>query len=180
MPGGGPGYSGRGMVDNVRAFVSWWVLCAALWLLLVDRTATDELLVGAGVALAAAGAATAVRRQRIGVGRPRPSWVGSALVRQSVGLLADLWPLARTLVLRGILRRPAPGGGDGLSLVPYARVTDDPGDLAHRALTETLGSLAPNTIVVAIDRDRRLLVAHQLELTDDVAAQASPLPEDLA
>lgn len=167
------------MVDHARAFVSWWVLCAALWLLLIDRTATGGLLVGAGVALAAAGAATAVRSRRVGVGRPRAHWA-PALLRQGVGLVTDLWPLARTLVLRGILRRPAPGGGDGLSLVPYTRVTDDREDLAHRALTETLGSLAPNTIVVAIDRDRRLLVAHQLERTDDVAAQASPLPEDRA
>lgn len=165
------------MVDHARAFVSWWVLCAALWLLLVDRTPTDELLVGAGVALAAAGAATAVRSQRVGVGRARLRWA-PALLRQSVGLVTDLWPLTRALVVRGILRRPAPAGT--VSVVPYTRVTDAPEDLAHRALTETLGSLAPNTIVVAIDRDRRLLVAHQLEPTDDVAAQASPLPEDLS
>jgi len=164
------------MVEHARAFVSWWVLCAALWLLLIDRTPTDGLIVGAGVAVGAAAAATLVRSQRVGVGRPQPRWAG-ALLTQSVRLVTDLWPLARTLVVRGILRRPAP---PRLSVIPYARVTDDAHDTAHRALTEALGSLAPNTIVVAIDRDRRLLVAHQLEPTDDVAAQASPLPENVA
>jgi hypothetical protein len=43
--------------------------------------------------------------------------------------------------------------------------------------TQALGSLAPNTLVVEIDRDRRVMLVHQLVPTDDPAADAKPLPD---
>jgi multisubunit Na+/H+ antiporter MnhE subunit len=43
--------------------------------------------------------------------------------------------------------------------------------------TEALGSLAPNTLIVDVDRERRVLLVHQLVPTDDPAAEAKPLPE---
>jgi multisubunit Na+/H+ antiporter MnhE subunit len=61
--------------------------------------------------------------------------------------------------------------------VPYAAVADDPDAAAHRVFTQALGSLAPNTIVVDVDRERRVLLVHQLVPTDDPAADAKPLPE---
>ena len=44
-------------------------------------------------------------------------------------------------------------------------------DAARRALAESLGSLAPNTIVIGIDPERDLILAHQLRCrggVDDV------------
>jgi multisubunit Na+/H+ antiporter MnhE subunit len=61
--------------------------------------------------------------------------------------------------------------------VPYTAVADDPGDAAHRVFTEALGSLAPNTLVVGIDRERRVLIVHELEPTADPAARVKPLPD---
>ena len=46
--------------------------------------------------------------------------------------------------------------------VPFAAVRDAPEEAGRRALTEWLGSLAPNTIVVGVDNQRRLLLVHQL------------------
>jgi hypothetical protein len=54
-------------------------------------------------------------------------------------------------------------------------VRDDPRDGAHRVLTATLGSIAPNTVVVDIDLERRTLLAHELVPSGDVARSALPL-----
>ena len=48
---------------------------------------------------------------------------------------------------------------------------------AHRAFTQALGTLGPNTLVVAIDRERRTMLVHELVPTDDPAASAKPVPE---
>ncbi len=44
---------------------------------------------------------------------------------------------------------------------------DTDSDRGRRALTEALGSLAPNTIVVGIDPERNLLLVHQLHRSGD-------------
>ena len=146
------------MVGHLRAWISWWLLCAALWLLLVDRTPPAELLAGAGVAAIGATAAVLVRARREVLLRPRARWLLRAW-RPVLGIAGDLVPLARVLVTRGILRRDGRGA---LTEVPYAHVGSGPEDTAHRAVTEALGSLAPNTIVVDVDHERGVLLAHQL------------------
>jgi multisubunit Na+/H+ antiporter MnhE subunit len=162
---------GGGRAGALRAFAVWWVLCAALWLALVDRTRLDELLTGVVAATLGATAAVLVRQERQVILRPRPRWLAAA-GRPLLALFTDLWPLARALVLRGVLRRP----GDGrLVELPFDVVGDTPGDAAFRVFTATLGSLGPNTIVVDIDTDGRVLRAHQLEPTADPARSAMPL-----
>jgi multisubunit Na+/H+ antiporter MnhE subunit len=157
----------------VRAWLVWWVLLAALWLALVDTVAVPELVTGAVAAAIAATGAVLVRSQRLLLLRPRAAWLrhaGRPLLR--VGL--DLGPLLRALWRRGIRRRDEHGV---LVELPYAAVAQEPRAAAHRVFTETLGSLAPNTIVVGIDRERRMLLVHQLVPTDDPAADANPLPD---
>jgi ribose/xylose/arabinose/galactoside ABC-type transport system permease subunit len=46
---------GGGRAGAVRAFAAWWVLCAALWLALIDRIRLDELLTGVVAATIGAG-----------------------------------------------------------------------------------------------------------------------------
>jgi multisubunit Na+/H+ antiporter MnhE subunit len=162
---------GGGRAGAARAFAAWWVLCAALWLALVDRTRLDELLTGVVAATLGATAAVLVRQERRIVLRPRLRWL-AAVRRPLVALFADLWPLARALVLRGVLRRPGEGR---LVEVPFDAVADTPRDAAFRVLTATLGSLGPNTIVVDVDTDERVLRVHQLEPTPDPARAAMPL-----
>ena len=60
--------------------------------------------------------------------------------------------------------------------VRFTATSDEPDDLAYRAVTQALGSLAPNTVVVDVDKARGVLVAHQLHPTPDAAATAAPLP----
>jgi hypothetical protein len=46
--------------------------------------------------------------------------------------------------------------------VSFDAAADDARDAGRRALAEALGSLAPNTIVVGIDTERKLVLVHQL------------------
>jgi multisubunit Na+/H+ antiporter MnhE subunit len=162
---------GGGRAGAVRAFAVWWVLCAALWLALIDRTRLDELLTGVVAATIGAIAAVLVRQERRVILRPRARWLAGAW-RPLLAFFTDLWPLARALVVRGVLRRP---GAGRIVEMPFDAVADTPREAAFRVLTATLGSLGPNTIVVDVDADRRVLRAHELEPTADPARAAMPL-----
>jgi multisubunit Na+/H+ antiporter MnhE subunit len=157
----------------LRAWIVWWALLAALWMALVDTTATPELVTGAAAAAVAATGAVIVRAQRRVLLRPEPSWLLAAW-RPAVGTVTDLRPLLQALWRHGIRRRP---GGGRLVEVPYAAVGSDPRSTAHRALTQAFGSAAPNSIVVGIDHARRTMLVHELVETADPAAHAQPLPD---
>lgn len=156
----------------MRAWCVWWLLCAALWLAMVDRTALDELLSGVVAAALGATAAVLVRQQRRTLIRPRARWLRTAWWRQPLALVRDLGPLARALVTRGVLRREETGT---IAALPFDAVGDDPRQAAYRVLTATLGSLGPNTIVLDVDPDTRTLHAHQLVPSADPAREALPL-----
>ena len=162
---------GGGRRGPLRAFAVWWVLCAALWLALIDRTRLDELMTGIVAATIGATAAVLVRQERQIVLRPRARWFPPAW-RQLLAFFTDVWPLARALVTRGILRRKETGA---IHEHDFAATRDTPRDAAFRVLTAGLGSLAPNTIVVDIDDERGVLRAHQLVATSDPARSAMPL-----
>ena len=141
-----------------RAWLIWFGLLAALYLLLVDTVVVPELVVGAVAAAVGATGAALVRAQRRMLLRPRPRHLRAA-GRPLLGLFGDLVPLARVLVARGILRRPGEGA---LVETPFAALGETPEDATERAFAEALGSLAPNAIVVAVDRERGMLVTHRL------------------
>ena len=147
-------------------WLTWWVLLAALYLVIDDSVLGPELAVGAVAAAVGATGATLVHRQRQVLLRGDVRWL-RALWRPLAGLVTDLWPLVRAL--------PGRGGTGAFVEVPFAATSGGPRDTARRAATEALGTLAPNTIVVRIDSERGVLVAHQLRPTDDPAASASPL-----
>jgi multisubunit Na+/H+ antiporter MnhE subunit len=158
----------------VRAWLIWWVLLVGLWLALVDTVVVPELVAGAVAAAIAATGAVLVRRQRLVLLRPRAAWAIGAL-REIARFGPDLVPLATALWRRGVRRADERGR---LVEVPYGAVAEnDPEAAAHRVLTEAIGSFAPNSIVVDIDRERRVLLAHELVATGDPAAHVKPLPE---
>jgi multisubunit Na+/H+ antiporter MnhE subunit len=157
----------------VRAWLVWWVLLAALWLALVDTVVVPELVAGAVAAAIAATGAVLVRGRRQILLRPRAAWAPAAL-RAMARFGPDLVPLATALWRRGVRRS---GERGRLVEVPYGAVGDDPEAAAHRVLTEAIGSFAPNSIVVDVDRERRVLLVHELVATDDPAAGAAPLPD---
>jgi multisubunit Na+/H+ antiporter MnhE subunit len=158
----------------LRAWLVWWALLAALWLALVDTVVVPELVAGAVAAAIAATGAVLVRSQRKVLLRPRAAWLPAAL-RAIARFAPDLVPLATALWRRGIRRADERGR---LVEVRYrVGAEDDPEAAAHRVLTEAVGSFAPNTIVVDVDLERGVVLAHQLVPTDDPAADATPLPE---
>jgi len=152
----------------VRPWLAWWLALAGLYLLLADTVAPPELATGAVAAVLGATAARLVRP----AARPHGRWLATA-ARRLIGVVADLAPLARVLLVRGILRR---AGAGAYVEVAFGATSDAPDDVAHRALTQALGSLGPNTVVVDVDKERGVLVAHQLHPTPDAAATAAPLP----
>jgi multisubunit Na+/H+ antiporter MnhE subunit len=152
---------------TLRAWLAWWVVCAAVWLALVDRTPLDELLTGLVATTLGATAAVLVRSQRILLLRPRARWIKAAW-RPALALATDLWPLARALPRRerGVIHE-----------LPFGVVGENPDDAAFRSVNVALGSVGPNTIVLDIDTERRVLYAHQLVPTADPARSAIPLRE---
>jgi hypothetical protein len=134
---------------------------AAFYLLLVDTVSFPEPYVMCAVGLLA-GIAYALSSEQ----GPRQTIRASWLLR-AWRVLAGL-PLHIALVCRDAVVQPFSGTktrGE-FRVVPF-RGGDSPGDRGRRALTESLGSFAPNTIVIGIDAERELLLVHQLHRQGD-------------
>jgi hypothetical protein len=146
---------------SMRAVVAWslaWVAAAALYLLLIDITDLPELIVGAVAAALAATGFELTREQQLATESIRLRWLLRAyrpLLKVPSDMAALLGAALRQLVrprrVRGEFRAVRFGRGEG-----------EPLESGRRALAEALGSFAPNTIVVGIDGERELILAHQL------------------
>ncbi len=146
-----------------RRVASWsvgWLLAGALYLLLIDTTDLPELIVLVGAAaIAATGFELAREQQTVGGLRARLRWLGRIhrpLLKAPsdiafVSLLA-FRQLVRPQQVNGAFRSVPFRSGDG----------DDALETGRRALAESLGSFAPNTIIVGVDAERELLLGHQL------------------
>jgi hypothetical protein len=141
-----------------RAWLTWFVLLYALYLLLADNPVLPELATGVVAAAIGATGAVLVRAQRERLLKPKPRMLAGAW-RPLLGIFADLVPLTRVLVERGLLRRASQSRFDE---EPFSALSDSGEDAAERALAETLGSLAPNRIVVGLDHERGVLISHRL------------------
>jgi multisubunit Na+/H+ antiporter MnhE subunit len=139
------------------------LLAGGFYLLLIDTVSLPELYVVPAVLLITS--AAFILATRTGdTGYPLPIawlvaswrvlvWVPRDIVLVIRALAAQLiHPRARRGSLRAV---PIPDPGDG-----RARAT-------RAALSESLGSLAPNTIVIGLDPDRRVLLVHQLQRQGD-------------
>ena len=145
---------------TVRRPIAWlglWVAIFLLYLALVDTRQVPELVLGAFVAATGATAILGVRAARPLRGSfdasmlPIVARAGSNLITETGLVLGFLLARLAGRPRRGRFRTaPFRAGGDGRR------------DVARRALTESLGSLGPNTIVLGIDRERNLVVVHQL------------------
>jgi hypothetical protein len=146
------------LVRRVRAWLIWWALLMALWIIVDDSVDTDELLVGAGAAVLAALLAQLAGRQTVALGMPS-GWL-RALARLPADVVRDTWivfgALARTLV-----RRSAPASAFRQLPVSYGAQT--PTGRLRRGFVIGVRSFAPNTFALGIDADRDVMVVHQLE-----------------
>jgi multisubunit Na+/H+ antiporter MnhE subunit len=142
-----------------------WLAAAAVWLLLVDLTSIPELATGAAVATIATLGSELVRAS--GIARSRPDARG----------VARAWkPISRAPVDLGLVVLAIATRRRGrLRAIPFRHGGDDPADHGRRAMAEGLGSFAPNTIVLGIDRRRDLIIAHQLVTTSTPKQAIDPL-----
>ena len=174
----GPDRSGRasepwrrrrtaGIGRRLAAWLLWWVLLMSLWVVLDDSIASDELLAGAGAAALGACLAEAAGYQAATRFRIRVEWLIPALglpgqvVRDTVIVFAALW--------RRLARGQEPASGFRELPVRYGDNTA--AGKTRRALQVGGQSVAPNTFALGIDRDRDVMVVHQLVVTSGEAAE---------
>jgi hypothetical protein len=139
------------------------VFAAALYLLLIDITDLPELLVGAGAAVLAATGLELAREQGIVGERLRLGWLRRAY-RPLLRVPRDVVTVS-VVALRALIKRDATVGK--FRAIHFESSVDAPQELGRRALAEAAGSVAPNTFVVGVDPERKMLLAHQLKPTGD-------------
>jgi multisubunit Na+/H+ antiporter MnhE subunit len=156
-----------GFARRLAAWLLWWVLLMSLWIILDDSIAADELLAGAGAAALGACLAEMAGYQAATRVRIRIRWLIPALrlpgqvVRDTVIVFAVLW--------RRLARGQEPPSGFRELPVRYADNTA--AGKTRRALQVGGQSVAPNTFALGIDRDRDVMVVHQLVVTSGEAAE---------
>ena len=128
------------------------------YLLLIDITDLPELYVLAGVAISCGIAFELAREQGFVEARILPWWLARSWrlvwrIPADIGIVCweALAQLIRPRPVRGVFRATA-----------FGATRQTPDHTGRRALTETIGSFAPNTIVVGVDTEQGLLLTHQL------------------
>lgn len=134
----------------------------ALWVVLDDSLATDELLAGAGAAALGAFLAELAGYQAGTRVQLRIEWLVPAL-RLPANLVRDTW-----LVFAVLWRRLAHGQqpDSGFRDIPVRYGGRSSADMTRRALLMGGTSFAPNAFAVGMDADRDVLVVHELVRTD--------------
>lgn len=143
-----------------------WIFAYAVWLIHDDSIKPPELLAGVLVATLAATGTELVRRQRVAGIAPRLRFLRLAW-RLVPSAARDSVALTRAAIAQ--LFRPQPSRGRTVAL-PFQHGGDEDAEHnARRALAQGFGSFAPSTIVVGIDPDAHVLVAHQLASSGDTS-----------
>jgi hypothetical protein len=145
----------------VLAWSAAWLFSAALYLLLIDTTSLPELIVGAVIATLAATGFELAREQRVAGERIRLDWLRSSY-RPALKVPRDI-ALVALAAARQLVRRDAAAGQFRAVKFPAGR--DKELSDGRAALSESLGSFAPNTIIVGVDRRRGVIIGHQLHRT---------------
>jgi hypothetical protein len=148
----------------MRALRTAWIFTlgvligGGVYFVLIDTASLPELYLLAGVAVGCAAAFWLAREQGFIESRIVPWWLLNGWhvvvkIPVDIGLLC--W--------QAVVQLAAPKPARGLFRAGrFEAVDDSPIDTGRRALSEWVGSLSPNTIVVGVDPDRRLVLVHQL------------------
>jgi multisubunit Na+/H+ antiporter MnhE subunit len=137
------------------------------WVSVDDSIGLAELLVGAGAAALGAFVAELAGYQAATQFRMRIEWVVPAL-RLPWQVLRDT-----VIVFGALCKRLARGEqpASGFRELPVRPGDDSPEGVTRRVLLVGANSLAPNTFVLGIDRDRDVMVVHQLVVNQGRAAR---------
>ena len=150
-------------VRRAAILIAGALIGGGFYLLLIDTTSLPELYVLAGVAVGCALLFEVSREQGFVEARLAARWL-LATGRPLTKVPADIARLCWEALVQ--LAHPRPAGGT-FRAVRFEATHDTAEDGGRRALTEWLGSLAPNTIVVGVDSKRGLLLVHQLRRQGD-------------
>jgi hypothetical protein len=146
---------------RLAPFSVCWVLAAGLYLLLIDTTSLPELLVGAGAVTLSAIGFELAREQHVLGAAMRARWL--VLSHRPIAKVpGDMLLVSIAAVAQVVRRRPARGE---FRAVRFSNVENERLAVGRRALAESLGSFAPNTLIVGVDPERELILAHQLKRT---------------
>jgi len=144
---------------RVATWLAWWVLLMSLWVAVDDSFASDELLVGAGLAAVAALTAEVACDQAELRLRIRPGWLVRVLSLPGQ-VVQQTFMVFAALAAGLFTRAPLPRGRFRELPVEYG--DDTPLGVTRRVLLTGARSLAPNEFVLGIDPERNVMITHQL------------------
>lgn len=152
-----PGWLRR-TASRAGSWLLWWVILMAFWVIVDYSILRAELLAGAAAAALGAFVAELACRQAGVRFHMRARWLLPAL-RLPGEVVRD------TLIVFGALARLLVRGeqpDSGFREVPVRPGGDSPTEVTRRVLLVGGRSVAPNTFVAGIDRDRGVMIVHQL------------------
>lgn len=135
-----------------------FVVAGAFYLLLIDTTDLPELYAGVGACALAAAVYEVSREQGFAEVSISPLWL-TGCWRLVLRVPTDIVRVSVAALRQAVAPQPVRGT---LRAVAFGACGDSSRDAGRRALAEALGSLAPNTIVIGVDLERHLILAHQL------------------
>lgn len=130
----------------------------SFYLLLIDTVSLPEVYVLAGVALACGLLFEFSREHGFEEARIAPRML-AGVWRLAVKIPVDIGLLIREAIAQ--LAHPQASRG-AFRAVRFGATERTPEATGRRALTEALGSVSPNTLVLGVDCERGRLIVHQL------------------
>jgi multisubunit Na+/H+ antiporter MnhE subunit len=145
-------------VERLRSWVVWTIALFVAWLALVGTVAWLELVAGGCAAAIAAFAAQVVRERGLLQYRVPAAALRHAR-RPMVRIVPDFWILIVALV-RALVSGHRPSGA--YQALPFPAGGSDAQSAGARAFAIAAGSLAPNSVIVDVDREQDLMLVHTL------------------
>jgi len=146
------------MTQRAGAWIAWWAVLMAFWIVLDYSIALHELLAGAGAAALGATLAELALSQAGIRFRVRPRWLLAAF--KLPGQVARDTVIVFAALARRLARGEEPPSG--FREIPIRFGDDSPEGVSRRVLMVGGYSVAPNTFVLGMDRDRQVMIVHQL------------------
>jgi len=138
-------------------FLVCWLFQLVLWLVFTANAGFRELLVGAAAAAIATYFSFSFAHREKGTSFRMPAGLG-VIWRVPAVLARDT-----AVLLIAVARRLAGHSlRSGYAAIPFAAVGDNPRSRGKRALAATLMTITPNTLVLGILKDEKVLFFHRL------------------
>jgi hypothetical protein len=144
---------------NLGLMMGCWLAFFLFYWWLVSKLQAQQLVAAALAGLGAALAVLALREAAALRFQIQARWLGLLLWRLPGKVLRDLGLLVAELGRSLLQRRHTTGA---FKQVPFDPGQDDPQSAARRALVLAGISLPPNTVAVAVERQKHAVLVHQL------------------